>query len=512
MTRSSNWLRCTCLIAGLATGSLSAAEFAPVFTSGAVLQRDESVAIWGKGRDGEKVTIEFLGQTVSTVVKEGRWQLTLAAMPANPGAPLLLHSEKEVTLADVAVGEVWIGGGQSNMQWRLNQSPPYTDTLLAGANESGVRQVQIPVRPYAGDPFPPFGWKSFDKASAPHFGAVAYYFAAKLHQTLGVPVGIVICSFGGTPIEAWMSREAITKAGLTATLTEHDKKMTTFATPQDYDKALSEFQAITKDRQARQKAGTPENELGPAPQEPYGCRYKRRPTGLYESMLKEIIPYTARGVIWYQGENNAGQPAEYALLLPQLIAEWRKEWKRPDWPFYIAQIASSNSLQAEIEGWAVFREAQRKVATSTPHAGWVVTLDYGELGHVHPLQKLPIGERFARLALGQVYGKDVGTAQSPSATKASLNGDTLTIAFDDSHLNLEIRDPALPSLEIQTSAGTWQAASAKVGTDHRTLSVVVPSNAGTPNAVRYAWRQFCPLSLYTTDGLPISPWMLPVTP
>jgi sialate O-acetylesterase len=492
--------------------AVSAAEFAPVFTSGAVLQRESPVALWGKGRVGENVTVEFLGQTVSTVVKDGRWRLDLAAMPAHPGAPLTLRGDQEITLQDVAVGEVWIGAGQSNMEYRLNQCSPHTDTVLATADQPGIRLIKIPHRPYAGDPFPAFEWNRFDKAKAPFFSAVAYYFAAHLQQKLNVPVGLVICTFGGTPIESWMSREAISRAGLQATLDTHDQKMAAFATPELYEAAWKDFQAAQKAWDSRKKAGTPDAELGPQPQEPYGYRYKRRPIGLRDSMLREIIPYTARGVLWYQGENNSDKPADYAALLPQLIAEWRSDWARPDWPFFIAQIASSNSKQADIEGWAVFREAQRVVATTTPHAGWVVTLDYGELGQVHPTQKEPIGQRFARLALGKIYAQDVGTVQSPSAVKASFSQGVITLAFDDLRSPLVIRDPALPTLEIQTAAGSWQAATARLGSDQRTLEVIVPPEIPAPKAVRYAWRQFCPLSIYTEDGLPITPWKLAVTP
>jgi sialate O-acetylesterase len=501
------WLLCIALIQ-----LARAAEFASVFTSGAVLQREMPVTLWGKGREGEKIAVEFLGQSVSSTVKDGRWRVDLPAMPAYPGADLVLRGDREIKLTDVAVGEVWIGGGQSNMEYRLNQCSPYSDAALAGSEQPGVRQLKIPLRPYSGDPFAPFEWKRFDKTSAPFFSAVAYYFAAQLHQKLGVPVGIVNCSFGGVPIESWMSREAITQAGLRATLDTHDQKMASFPTPEAYEAAVKEFQTAMKAWDASKKAGTPEAELGPQPQEPYGYRYKRRPTGLRDSMLREIIPYTARGVLWYQGENNSDKPAEYAALLPQLIAEWRKDWTRPDWPFFIAQIASSNSKQPGIEGWATFREAQRVVATTTPHAGWVVTLDYGELGQVHPTQKQPIGERYARLALARVYGQEVGTVQSPCAVKASFEAGVITITFDELRSALEIRDPALPTLEIETAAGTWLPATGKSGADGRTLEVAVPATAGTPKAVRYAWRQFCALSLYTADGLPITPWKLIVAP
>ena len=487
--------------------SAFAADFAPVFTSNAVLQREKPIPIWGTGRDGEAVTVELSGNTAT--VREGRWKVVFPALPAQENTTLKLTGDKAVELTDIAIGEVWIGAGQSNMEYLLNHCPPYTD-LIAHANEPGVRQIKIPHLEYPAAPVPPFSWKKFDPKSAGEFGGVAYFFASELHRKLGVVVGIVNCSYGGTPIEAWMSREAISKAGLNAILEEHDKKMAAVASPEAYEIAWKEFEAKRKERDAREKAGVPAAELGVAPVQPYGYRSKGRPTGLYEAMLHMITPYAARGVLWYQGENNAAKPEEYGKLLPQLIQNWRQDWDQPDWPFFIAQIASSNSKTYDIEGWAVFREAQRVVATTTPHSGWVVTLDYGEGGEVHPKLKQPIGERFAHLAFSRVYGKG-GPDQSASAATATFNGKEIIVSFTDLPGTLKIKDPALPTLEVKGASGTWSPAKATVGADGKTLKVEIANPADKPDRIRYAWRQFCTLSLYSDEDLPVSPWNIPVT-
>jgi sialate O-acetylesterase len=505
----------TCALLGLVIVAASrGAEFAPVFTSGAVLQRELPLTIWGTGRDGEAVTVEVLGHKAETVVREGRWQVELPALPATASTPLRLRGDKVVELADVAIGEVWIGSGQSNMEWRLNQCAPHTDALLAEANTPGVRQIKIPLRPFAGDPLPKFGWKAFDRANAGQFGAVAYYFAAELHRKLGVVVGIVNCSFGGTPIEAWMSREAITRAGADSLLADDARKAAAFPTVAAYEQAWQTYLVARKEWDTRQKAGVPAAELGAEPVAPYGFRTKGRPAGLHASMLGVITPYTARGVLWYQGENNAGKPTDYAKLLAGLITEWRGTWGRPDLPFFIGQLASPTANNRdEGDSYALIREAQRAVALATPHSGLAVTLDYGERGNVHPKQKQPVGERFARLALARVYGEKGFAAQSPTAEKASLAGERIEISFADLPASgrLVIRDPALPSLEVKRGTGEWKPATASLAPDGRTLLVTVPpadANAGAPTGVRYAYRNFCTLSLYTDEGLPVSPWTL----
>jgi sialate O-acetylesterase len=486
-----------------------AADFAPVFTSGAVLQRDQPIAVWGRGRDGESVTVELLDKKVTTTVREGRWKVELPAQGAKENTTLILTGDNVVELTDIAIGEVWIGAGQSNMEYRLNQCPPYAD-LLANANDLGVRQIKIPHLSYPEAPVPAFNWKHFDRAAAGEFGAVAYFFAAELHRKLGVVVGIVNCSYGGTPIEAWMSREAISKAGLDSILQEDDKKMASFPNKEAYEAAWKEFDTQRIDRAAREKAAVPVAELGAPPVEPYGYRLKWRPTGLYESMLRLVTPYSAKGVLWYHGENNASRPQEYARLLPQIITNWRQAWNQPEWPFFIAQISSSNGKNYDMEGWATFREVQRVVATTTPHSGWVVTLDYGEAAEVHPKVKKPIGERFAKLALTRVYGER-GAAQSASASVATLKRNEIVVSFTDLPGTLKLQDPALPTLEVQGEVGAWAPAKGKIAPDGKTLSVVVPNTADKPKAIRYAWRQFCTLSLYSDEGLPVSPWNVAVT-
>ncbi len=497
----------------LALHPVSAAEFAPVFTSHAVLQRGQPVTVWGTGRDGESVTIEILGKSVTTEVKNGHWKVEIPPLPASASTTLRLRSDREVMLEDIAVGEVWICGGQSNMEWRLNQCAPHTDELLATANNPLIRQIKLPLRAYAGDPLANMEWKPFDKASAPFFSAVAYYFAYELQKKLDVPIGIVNCGFGGTPIEAWMSREAITSAGQEALLTEDTKKAAAYASREAYEEAWQNYVTTKKTWEERKKAGATPEELGPQPNEPYGLRTKSRPGTLRESMLALVTPYTACGMLWYQGENNAGHPEPYASLLKEFMTSCRTDWSRPDWPFFIGQLSSPTVNWPDHEDpYARLRDAQRAVASADPHSGLVVTLDHGERGNVHPIQKQPVGERFARLALARAYSQTGFAAQSPVAQSVTREGESLVVRFVELPGTLVVSDPALPTLEAQAADGSWMPAAGEIAPNGRDLRITPPAGSHPVKAVRYAWRNFCPLTLSTDEGLPVSPWLLPVTP
>jgi sialate O-acetylesterase len=503
-------MRASLLALFFLAAALHAADFAPIFSNGAVLQRDQPIAVWGSGRDGEAVTVEIFGKTAATTVANGKWLVTLPAMPAAENGTLVLKGDNEIRLSDIAVGEVWICSGQSNMEWRLNACASHYDSIVLAANDPGIREFKVPLRAYSGEPIPPQVWRRFVVGPATQFGAIGYFFAAELRKKLGVVVGLVNCAFGGTSIESWMDRETLLATGGAKLLEEDAAKMALFATPADYEKAWNDYTAAKKDWEAKKKSGVPAAELGPQPKEPYGYRSKSRPTGLHDSMLGVIRPYTARGFLWYQGETNGGNLA-YEKMLSGFISAIRKEWKSPEMPFLIAQLSSPSATNPdEGDAFAIIREAQRKVAMETLGAGLVVTLDYGEKGNVHPTVKQPIGERFARLALGRVYGDKEFAPQSPVATEATLRNGAVWIQFADVPKSLEIRDAAIPSLEVQNETGAWVPVKAELGPDLKSLRILQATPQSTPKSVRYAWKNFCTLSLYSDEGLPVSPWFLEV--
>lgn len=503
--KKSLWVGLSLLTSWLAFG----AEFAPYFTAGAVLQRDRPIEIWGTGRNGEQVVVELMGHSASTAVAEGAWRVSLPAMAAASATTLKLRGDNEKILEDIALGEVWFGCGQSNMEWRLNQCAPYSDNLLAQADQPSIRQLKIPLRPYKGDPQPSFAWKKFDRSSGPVFGALAYYFAAALQREIGVTVGIVNCSFGGSTIEAWMTREELLSAGMEAALAEDAKNLSIWKDFPTYDKAWKAYQEDKKAWDLLKKKDPADPT--PAPSEPYGYRSKRRPTTLRDAMLKPVLPYGARGAVWYQGENNAGQPADYAKMLPVFMEGLRRSKHESNWPILIAQLSSpSANWPDEQEGYAPLREIQRAVAVADSHSGFIVALDYGEKGQVHPRNKQPVGERLARLALGKVYKKSLGAVQSPYVLSAKWIEGNIEVSFAGLVGALEIRKDIAAVIRLRTSEGKGVAPkSVHLSSDQRRL-IITPEDGLRPDEVRYAYQNFCELGLYSEGDLPVSPWILSV--
>lgn len=199
-------------------------------------------------------------------------------------------------------------------------------------------------------------------------------------------------------------------------------------------------------------------------------------------------------------------------MLTALLAEFRRDWQRPDWPVLIGQISSPTpNWPDEQDPYARIREAQRAVATADPHSGLVVSLDYGKRGNVHPINKQPVGERFARLALGRVYGEKGFAPQSPSAVSATEEGGKIRVRVDDVPGKLEFRDPSIPTLQVSKDGTQWLPATAEITADGKAIIVTPPPDATPVHSVRYAFQNFCPLTIYTDEGLPVAPWNLALT-
>jgi sialate O-acetylesterase len=283
--------------------AFAAVKPAGVFTDYAVLQQNEPVRIWGTADAGEKITVSFSDQTAETAADEkGNWMVTLRKMPACAESRLLIirgsNTALPVELKHVLVGEVWLAGGQSNMASTMNSYKTTTQPDIDSANDPLLRMITIPKKAFAAEKTAAPQWQTATPKNVDGFSASAYYFARHLREALKVPVGIVACSVGGTPAEAWMSRKTLEsspdlKRILDAYETTYRKN---FADDDAYLKKLEE------ETQAAKKAGR-------KPATPMGPRNPLRPCGLHENMLTQTIPYTVKGVIWYQGENNANAGA-----------------------------------------------------------------------------------------------------------------------------------------------------------------------------------------------------------
>lgn len=497
----------------LAAGYILSADAAPVaapaatdfklaslFTSGAVLQRNVKLPVWGTAKPGDKVTVQFAGQTVETTADgAGKWKTELAPLAAeSAGRDFTAESVgRKITLTNVVVGEVWLCSGQSNMEWPLKQDPK-AEQLVARSDLPLIRQFKVKNKSVevAAD-FAEGSWSSCSPGTAGAFTAVGYYFARELHQKLGVPVGLINSSWGGTSIEAWMSGESLAEFPFVAeqwqrTLAELPQKTAA------YEKERTEY----KRKAAEAKANGTEFDWKKYPKPPPGPGTKEAPAGLFNGMIAPLIPYSIAGMLWYQGEGNCGSAGRYAEMFPVFIQDLRQRWGASAMPFYFVQLPNYNwDYDKSGTKWAEFRAAQMKVL-SLPATGAAIIID-GKTPIGHPPDKTDVGLRLARLAEVRHYKIATGDACGPLLQSAVKDGKTIVLKFAEASSGLKAAGDSLIGFELAGKDGAFVPAEARIDGDAVIVSAV---GVAEPAAVRYAWANNPAASLYNGAGLPASPF------
>jgi sialate O-acetylesterase len=484
--------------------------WAAIFNDGAVLQCGMPANVWGTAEPGANLTIHLDGEKLAeaTAQGDGRWIVKLPAQEA--GGPHTLEAKvgaESAALKDVVFGEVWIASGQSNMVWPLDQTEGGKESLLLTIPE--IRFVVVPSQ--TGLPPQPMTaeqlkWRSFAPGPNESIGAVAFYFAEYLQKQVGGTVGIIQSAVGGTPAQAWTPLWALDEKQELKYLGDYIREaMASGKQRADWQKEIRDFGQFRKAHLAWTKtkegpAPTPVPEPGPT--NPW---YKKSPTVLFENMIQPLIPYTARGVIWYQGEANAPNPGEYRILFPTMIEAWRKAWQSPDLPFLFVQLASYASPNPKWD-WVGVRSAQAFTRDTVPHTGMAVTIDRGDRDDTHPKFKQPVGERLARLALAQIYGRNI-PARGPLMKQAARSAGQVTVTFDHAGPGLSTSDGAseVPGFEVAGADGKFHPAEARI----TGFSTVELSSTSVPEpvSIRYAWADWIepPVTLRNADGLPAEP-------
>ena len=475
-------------------------SLAPLFTDHAVLQRERPVPVWGWADAGEAVAVSFAGQTWNTTTSDqGKWSVPLTAMPANAtSAELTVTGRNTITLTDILVGDVWLCGGQSNMEWPLRQAND-AEAEAAAATYPTIRHIKIeraisawPVETARGS------WTVCTPETAPHYTAIGYFFARDVQREIGVPIGLVNSNWGGTPVEAWLPASAAKDPQVSLLAASHQlvAAETIRSNLQRYVDALAVWQTA---RDAATTAGTTFAEA--APTAPWTPGPSNTSYGLNHGMIAPLAPYALRGVIWYQGESNADQPETYRDLFSALIQGWREQFAAPDLPFYWVQLANFSAGDPTGTGWALLREAQTQ-ALALPHTGQAVTYDVGNPTDIHPRNKQDVGARLARIALADTYGRPV-EASGPLFRAANFDGATAHLAFAHAG-DLQTTDGGAPlGFELAGADRIFHAARATLENTSVTLTAeAVPH----PLYVRYAWRNTTPVNLVNGDRLPAAPF------
>lgn len=496
--------RAVLALACLAAASLRTSaevQLASPFSSHMVLQREMPVPVWGKAAQGERVTVEFGGQSkTATADSSGAWRVDLDPLTASAEPRTFLargsQTEAPVRLDDVLVGEVWLGSGQSNMDFRISKARASwagvddEEKVIAEARHPLIRIFTgDPVRAYTPQATLPGTWQVCSPETAPNFSAVAYFFARELQSEINVPVGIVVLSYGASCAQAWIRRDVM----------EQDPEFKTVLDA--FDASVRNFKPATDQELAawREAADRAKADGRRAPRKPGQdpVQDQHNPTVLYNGMIAPVVPFALRGVLWYQGESITAPKELFPRWNEALIRDWRTLWGR-ELPFYFCQLAalenSSNSPQ--VREWQA--EALRIANTAM-----VVTIDIGDRKNVHPKNKLEVGRRLARIALARDYGRKLEYS-GPLFTSASRGGAALRIHFSHTSGGLVARDGTLKCFEVRGADGTWLPAEAKIDRD----TVVVSAAAvAAPAAARYAWANYPEgANLFNGAGLPAAPF------
>ncbi len=501
-------------IAAACTPRLSAAAdtvvtLGPLFGDHAVLQRDKPVPVWGSAGAGDSITVTFHGQTAkATAGADGRWKLGIGPFSASADpADLVVVGRNTLTLHDVVVGDVWLCSGQSNMEFTVDDGGDtyrvdHANAEVASADFPMIRQLRV-ERTVATAPaltVKTGGWEAASPATAGQFTAVGYFFARDIHLALGVPVGIIDSPWGGTPIESWMSDAARNSTSIGAELDARWKRQLSEWPPERVAKYPADMVAWQKAQEDAKKNHT--KSTLPWPQPPASMDSPALPGGLFNAMIAPFQPAAIRGILWYQGEANAGRPGEYAELFATMIRSWREGFGQGDLPFYFVQLANFGDENEMVNReWARLREAQAKVL-ELPNTGMAVTVDIGEAHNIHPKNKQEVGRRLALIAKVKVYGL-APEISGPVFASATREGNTLRVRFTSCGTELATHGGAIRSLEVAGSDKVFFPASGAIETD--TLLASSP-DVSEPVAVRYAWTNAPDANLYSDTGLPAVPF------
>jgi sialate O-acetylesterase len=445
-------------------GSFAKIKLPGIISSNMVLQRNASVKLWGWAAPGEKITIEtsWTVKKIKVVANaNGRWEINvLTTLNKEPQTINLKSAESNIKLENILFGEVWVCSGQSNMRQPLKG---YTGQPVFDGNKaiatSGNDQIRFfSINENGADTALDtlIKYKKWDNASpelAKDFSAIAYFYGKQLQEILGVPVGLIMTSWGGTKIQPWISKES--------------------------------FAPFLDSNNTKIDAAE---------------RFKKAPSAIFNAMINPITSYTIKGILWYQGESNRKEPELYQQLFSAMVEDWRSKWNIGDFPFYYVQIAPNNYVDKSSSQY--LREVQLRALNVIPNSGMAVTSDIGSDVAIHPPKKKEVAERLLFMALNKTYGmKDIDYL-GPVYKSMEPKESSLILTFDNAETGLFCFDKELSDFEIAGADKVFYPAKAEIlkGRQVKVSSL----NVKKPVAVRYGWKDWFLGSLFDTNLLPAS--------
>lgn len=546
---------------------------AAVFSDHMVLQRETPIAVFGTAPAGERVVIDLtdaqgvtVAQTMATAQTGGEheteapWLAILPSLPASgPYTMRVSHETDRLDFTDVMIGEVWLAGGQSNMELELHTSEHGAEAITA-ASDPLLRFYNTPKAGRIDEAAESAsGWKPAVAPQVAGMSAVAYHFGARLRAQFGadVAVGIIDCYIGGTSITSWMSRATLVGSDAGRPYVERYEAAIAGKTEEQMRAEAHHWQTVFdqwNNDVAAMKEAHPgitqpqiDAEIGPCPWPPPVTPFsERRVSAPYEAMVRRVAPYTLRGFLWYQGEEDEAQCESYRELLGLLIEEWRTLWNLAGYeepevgyqadadaralPFIVVQLPQWIDGQVAARGedprhWPVIRAAQLDASETLDDVLLVCTMDCGEFDNIHPLDKTTVGTRIADMALHGVYGRADVEAESPRVVGVAPAPGALDVTFTNAQ-RLHWRGTTPDTMraaagatgaravgesgfEITGADGVYVDAGAQIlpGDGERVTVRVEAPQVDSPTAVRYAWKSWGPAPLFNGAELPALPYV-----
>lgn len=503
---------------------MSSLKAAAIFSDHMVFQMGKPIYVWGHDYSGRNICVSFCGFTADAVCTDNTWSVTLPPVNTYGGPYEMTVTDgcETVTFSDIMVGEVWIAGGQSNMEFEL-QNEKHGAEELENIADSNVRFYYTKKNPYIDEFFyideRNGGWALPSPENAKCWSAAGYYFGKRIARELGVTVGIIGCNWGGTSASAWVDRaDLLTDSDTKSYSDEYDKAMEGKSF-EDYLEDLREYrewEAAWQPKIDEFYAANPEGSWEDAQKyagspsrwpEPLGPKSPFRAGGLYETMIKRIAPYTAKGFIYYQGESDDHKPHMYGKLLKLLIDRWRTEWQDPDMPFIMVQLPMFiNRGEEDRKNWCLIREAQMNVCHDTSNTGIAVALDCGEYGNIHPVDKRPVGERLALQALYHAYMRiSEDAAYGPVYYRSYADNDCFIIEFRHASSGLVLKGADTPDgFEIAGKDKKYYPAAAQILSGGKVR--LTAKEVHEPKYARFKWVNWGDVTLFGKNGIPAAPF------
>ena len=461
-----------------------------IYSSNMIIQQGKPFIVKGTANSGDKITVKLGKKRIITTANEqGQWEATFAPLMADGKSyTMTIECGKEkIAYENIAIGEVWLCSGQSNMAFMVKESS-HAQQSLANVKNKDIRLYDMKPRAVTNnvewdsidlvrlnnhDYYLPTSWQMQSNENVQNFSAVAYHFGAMLADSLGVPVGLICNAVGGAPAEAFINRK---------TLEFHPTLVDILYNWKENDM----IQDWCRGR-AKQNIAKSTNSLQRHPYEP--CY-------LYETGIMPIAGYPIKGAIWYQGESNAHNVELHEVIFPTLVDCWRRTWNDAQMPFYFVQLSSINR-----PSWPHFRDSQRRLAAQIENCDFAVSSDKGDPTDVHPKEKAPIGERLARLALNQTYGMKNVAQCGPTPVSAKIIDGKIVVEFSNASILKTNDGNALRGLEIGNKVGALQKVASEQIKIEGNRIIIKGTKA---QRLRYAWQPFTDANLVNEAGLPAS--------